>query len=128
MATNDFKILVIDDSITNVVLLNAILSESGYATKTAFDAGDALKMLNKDIPDLILLDLQMPVISGFDFLKNIRSEKKYAGISVLVVTAYSDEENINRALDLGADDYIEKPIDIDRLLEKIRDFSKQKIC
>ncbi|MFC2136644.1 response regulator [Bacteroidota bacterium] len=113
------KILVIDDSITNVVLLNAILSEEGYEIITVFNVSDAFNEMNKHFPDLVLLDLQMPVLDGFDFLEKIKSKNRYKDIPIIVVTAYCDDANINKALSLGANDYIEKPIDIDQLYNKI---------
>ena len=113
------KILVIDDSITNVVLLNAILSEEGYEIITVFNVAEALKVMKRNFPDLILLDLQMPDLDGFDFLERIKFKTNYKEIPVIIVTAYSDQANIKKALSLGATDYIEKPIDIDLLFNKI---------
>jgi len=119
MNQEKIKILVIDDSITNVVLLNAILSEEGYEIITVFNVNEALKKMNTHFPHLILLDLQMPDLDGFDFLEKIKLKTNYKEIPIIIVTAYSDKENINKALSLGATDYIEKPIDIDLLYNKI---------
>ena len=71
----DYKILVVDDSTTNVVLLEAILDEKGYKIETALNAKEAYSIIEKDTPDLILLDLLMPKISGFDFLEEIRKNE-----------------------------------------------------
>jgi len=70
----EFKILVVDDSTTNVVLLEAILDEKGYQIETALNAKEAYSIIEKETPDLILLDLLMPKISGFDFLEEIRKK------------------------------------------------------
>jgi CheY-like chemotaxis protein len=73
---NQPLILVVDDSTTNVVLLEAILDEKGYRIETALNAKEAYAIIAQQIPDLILLDLLMPKISGFDFLAQIRSNEK----------------------------------------------------
>lgn len=122
MDTKKNTILVVDDSITNIVLLNAVLTEEGYLTRSAFNASDALKMITKDIPGLILLDLQMPVITGLDFLKAIKPQKRFANIPIIIVTAYADKNNISMAQELGVNDIIQKPIDIDILKKKIKQF------
>jgi two-component system cell cycle response regulator DivK len=72
----DYTILVVDDSTTNVVLLEAILDEKGYQIETALNAKEAYNIIDKQTPDLILLDLLMPKISGFDFLEEIRKNEK----------------------------------------------------
>lgn len=113
------KILIIDDSLTNVVLLNAILSDKGYDVFSAFNVADAFKLLKSEIPDIILLDLNMPVLNGFDFLEKIKTDKQFMNIPVVIVTAYCDSVNLNKAMSLGAIEYIEKPIDIDALTQKI---------
>jgi CheY-like chemotaxis protein len=119
-----YNILIIDDSITNVVLLNALLSEEGFITQTAFNVPDALKLINKNLPDLVLLDLNLPVVSGFDFLKTVKTDKKISNIPIIVVTAYNDYKNIQQSKALGADDFIEKPVNIDILIKKINNTLK----
>lgn len=113
------KILIIDDSLTNVVLLNAILSDNGYNIFSAFNVADAFKLIKTESPDLILLDLNMPVLNGFDFLIKIKSDKQYLNIPVIIVTAYCDSVNLEKAMSMGAVEYIEKPIDMDLLIQKI---------
>ncbi|NJM15634.1 MAG: response regulator [Bacteroidales bacterium] len=72
----DVEILIVDDSTTNVVLIEAVLSEMGYKIIPTLNAKEAYKAINKNIPDLILLDLLMPRISGYDFLKEIKKNDK----------------------------------------------------
>jgi len=112
-------ILVVDDSTTNVVLLEAILDEKGYRIETALNAKEAYTIIAKQSPDLILLDLLMPKISGFDFLAQIRSDEITKNTPVIVVSALTDEENISRIMDMGAIDFIKKPIDLQYLVEKV---------
>jgi len=115
----DYKILVVDDSTTNVVLLEAILDEKGYKIETALNAKEAYSIIEKDTPDLILLDLLMPKISGFDFLEEIRKNEKTAHTPVIVVSALTDEENVEKILKMGAVDFIKKPIDLQYLVERV---------
>lgn len=113
------KILIIDDSNTNVVLLEAILNRKGYEIKTAFNVKEAYNMLEKDRPELILLDLLMPKISGYQFLDQLKKNNETRGIPVIIVSAVTDVMNIKKTLDMGAVDYIEKPIDIKALVKKV---------
>ena len=119
MSNDHPMILVVDDSTTNVVLLEAILDEKGYRIETALNAKEAYVIIAKQSPDLILLDLLMPKISGFDFLAQIRSDEITKNTPVIVVSALTDEENISRIMDMGAIDFIKKPIDLQYLVEKV---------
>ncbi|MFW5886177.1 MAG: response regulator [Bacteroidota bacterium] len=112
-------ILVIDDSNTNIVLLEAILAEKGYFTRTAYNAEEARESITKYMPDLILLDLLMPKISGYDFLKELKNNPEVDSIPVIVVSAHLETGNIKRVMDLGATDLIMKPIDIAQLIKKV---------
>jgi len=115
----DYKILVVDDSTTNVVLLEAILDEKGYKIETALNAKEAYSIIEKDTPDLILLDLLMPKISGFDFLEEIRKSPKTMNTPVIVVSALTDEENVDKIMKMGAIDFVKKPIDLQYLVERV---------
>jgi DNA-binding response OmpR family regulator len=115
----DYTILVVDDSTTNVVLLEAILDEKGYQIETALNAKEAYNVIEKQTPDLILLDLLMPKISGFEFLQEIRKNKNTQNIPVIVISALTDEENIERIMDMGAIDFVKKPIDLQYLVDKV---------
>jgi CheY-like chemotaxis protein len=126
-STNTNKtILVIDDSTTNVVLLQAVLNNKGYTIETAFNVKDALAVMNRKMPDLILLDLLMPRINGYEFLKEIKADYKTNKIPVIVVSALTDQENIQRSMDLGANEFITKPVDIQKLLEKVDSVLKNR--
>jgi DNA-binding response OmpR family regulator len=119
LENKDYTILVVDDSTTNVVLLEAILDEKGYKIETALNAKEAYTLIDKNIPDLILLDLLMPKISGFDFLKEIRKNDKTKNTPVIVVSALTDEENIEKIMNMGAIDFVKKPIDLQYLVDKV---------
>lgn len=120
MAENiDYTILVVDDSTTNVVLLEAILDEKGYKIETALNAKEAYTLIEKRTPDLILLDLLMPKISGFDFLQEIRKNEITRSTPVIVVSALTDEDNIDKIMSMGAIDFVKKPIDLQYLVDKV---------
>jgi DNA-binding response OmpR family regulator len=119
LENKDYTILVVDDSTTNVVLLEAILDEKGYKIETALNAKEAYSLIEKNIPDLILLDLLMPKISGFDFLKEIRKNDPTKNTPVIVVSALTDEENIEKIMNMGAIDFVKKPIDLQYLVDKV---------
>ncbi len=116
---NRFNILVVDDSETNLVLLEAILEDVGFNIQTAYSAVEALEQLKKNIPNIILLDLLMPNENGFNLLKKLKSNENYNQIPIIIVTAFANTENKIIAKDLGAEDVIEKPIDIPEFLNKV---------
>jgi len=118
--------LVIDDSSTNIVLLNAVLIQNGYEVITALNAKEAFHLLEKESPDLILLDLLMPEISGFDFLDDIKHDQKLKDIPVVIVSAVGSKENIHLTKKLGAVSFISKPIDIDQLLATVTQLLEQQ--
>lgn len=117
--TDRKKILIVDDSNTNVVLLEAILNNRGYEIITALNVKQAYNMLQKDRPELILLDLLMPKISGYQFLDQLKKNIDTREIPVIIVSAVTDIMNIKKTLDMGAVDYIEKPVDIKTLVRKV---------
>jgi CheY-like chemotaxis protein len=120
--SNVNSILIVDDSTTNLVLLEAILQEEGYKTYTAFNAKEAFASIDKFKPDLILLDLLMPQVSGFDILQKLKSDLATSEIPVIVVSAVNTKENIELCKDLGAADFFSKPIDIPVFLSKLKVF------
>jgi PleD family two-component response regulator len=113
------KILIVDDSNTNVVLLEAILVSRGYNIQTAFNVNEAYNMLEKERPELILLDLLMPKVSGYQFLDQLKKNNETKDIPVIIVSAVTDAPNIKKTFEMGASDYIEKPVDIKVLLNKV---------
>lgn len=123
---NAYRILVVDDSSTNIVLLEAILNGQGYHIETAQSVKDAYQIIKKETVNLILLDLLMPRVSGYDFLKEIKSSKATRDIPVIIVSAVADPENRRKSLELGAVDFINKPIDIQNFIERIEAIIKKK--
>lgn len=118
------EILVLDDSNTNVVLLEAILAEQGYQITPTLNAKEAFKAMEKKLPDLILLDLLMPKISGYDFLEQLKENDHTRNIPIIVISAVTDQQNINKIMKMGADEFIGKPLDIEILLDKVSNILK----
>ena len=114
-----YRILLVDDSSTNIALLEAILEEKGYQIIKTQNVKDALISLKKKVPHLILLDLLIPKISGFDFLEQIRKDENTKDIPVIIISALSDKESEKRVMNMGAIDFINKPIDIPYLIERV---------
>lgn len=113
------NILIVDDSETNLVLLEAILEDAGCNVEKAFSAKEALLSLTKNIPDLILLDLLMPNENGFDLLKKLKANNIFKNIPIIIVTAFANDDNRVMAKELGAVNVIEKPINIKEFLDVI---------
>lgn len=112
-------ILAIDDEKRNREFYFGLLKYKGYNVLKAENGEDALEILKNASVDLVLLDIMMPGISGFDVLKSIRENKKLQSLPVIIITALADKENRLKGLELGADDFITKPFDIDELVVKI---------
>lgn len=123
----DVKILAVDDSNTNIVLLQGILHDEGYQIITATDGKEALRLIEKDPPDLVLLDLMMPKIDGFKFMEELQKKQQYKEIPVLVVSARTEDENIEKAKALGAAGFIKKPLKIQSFIDKIDFILEQTI-
>lgn len=116
----DSYILIIDDSQTNNVLLAAILDEAGYANKTATSAAEGWNMIYQQKPALVLLDLLMPKISGFQLLERLKNRPDYASIPIIVVSALNEHDTIKILKEMGAADFIPKPLNIQALMKSIR--------
>jgi len=114
------KILVVDDSSTNIVLLDAILQREGYEVITALNAKEGLKYVKNQNPDLILLDLLMPEVNGFDFMETYNKMEKTRKVPVIIVSAVGTSENKQYSMELGAVSFINKPVDIPSLLNLIK--------
>lgn len=111
-------LLVVDDDLDNLTLVALTLEHEGYRVERATSGEEALEKLKSLKPALILLDINMPGISGLDALKHLRQRDDY--LSVIFVSARSQTEDIIRGLDAGADDYICKPFDPMELLARVR--------
>jgi DNA-binding NtrC family response regulator len=114
-------ILIIDDSSTTLILLEWSLQEAGYDAKVAQSVSEAKEIIKQNNFDLILLDLSMPRISGYDFLK-MRPELKIQEIPVIVVSAFENKDSIELVKELGAVEFIAKPFKIPQVLQTINKY------
>jgi len=104
-------ILYVDDDNRDLKLVEAILSPQGYDLRFSESAEDALKQISVEIPKLILLDIDMPGMSGLEALKTLLNDKSMRSSIVVILSGYRDAGNIKAAMELGATAYIQKPID-----------------
>ena len=113
------KILIIDDSTINNIFMQSILEEEGYETKSALDGYEAFRKIEEFQPDLIILDIMMPEISGFDVLEKLSHNQIF--IPVIAISAYKDKKYEKRAISMGASSYLHKPIKSDDLFKTIEE-------
>jgi len=118
------KILIADDNIANVELLDAYLSGYDYAIETAADGAETLEKVASFAPDLILLDIMMPKLSGFEVCEKLKGNPQTKGIMILMVTALSELGDIERAVRAGCDDYLSKPVNKFELLKRVENMLK----
>ena len=98
------------------------MEEAGYETQIAESATEAWTIIHKEKPALILLDLLMPRVSGFQMLEKLKQKEDLAAIPVVVVSALNDRDTINTLREMGADDFFAKPLDIKKLVKRVNDF------
>jgi signal transduction histidine kinase len=118
-------ILVVDDSPDNLFLVQTILEEEGYEISLAEDGRVALEQIEISAPDLILLDVMMPEMDGFEVTKRIRENRNLPFMPILLITAF-DQPSVVKGLDSGADDFIRKPVEVDELLARVRSLLRLK--
>lgn len=115
------KILIVEDERNVCELLSYILQGNGYDTTIALTGKDGLRLSREELPDGIILDVLLPDINGFEVLKALKSNEETKSIPVLMLTEKNLIGDVEKAVSLGANGYITKPFDIERLLEKVND-------
>jgi len=111
------RILIVDDDPAILKFLRANLKAGSYETLAAVDGAEALQVFERELPDLVLLDITMPKMNGFDVCRRLREWSK---IPIIMLSARGDEMDKVKCLDLGADDYLTKPFGVDELLARVR--------
>jgi two-component system alkaline phosphatase synthesis response regulator PhoP len=119
-------IMVVDDNQQNLELLQAYLEDVDCTTIPAHDGLQALDIVRKNPPDLILLDVMMPKMSGFEVCKRLKSNPKTTDIPIIMVTALTEFGDIERGIDSGTDDFLSKPVNKLELLTRIKTLLKLK--
>ena len=120
------KILVVDDEPDVASLLTLMLEAQGYLVVLASDGQEALEMARKEKPDLVLLDVMLPRLSGYKVARMIKFDEKYRHVPVILLTAKTQEKDRAMGLEMGVDDYITKPFDADKLIAKIKEILSKK--
>jgi PleD family two-component response regulator len=121
------RILIADDNPQGAELLEAYLAETDYEIQTAADGEDTLRKVRTWRPDLILLDIMMPKISGFEVCKRLRADSTTADIVVLMITALDQPSDIDRAVEAGTNDFLTKPINKTELLLRVRSALRSRL-
>lgn len=120
------SILIVEDNVSNMRLAKLLLSKCNYDIAEAEDAEKALTLLENYLPDLILMDIQLPGMDGLQLTKMLKENKRTQEIKIIAVTAYSMECDREKAINAGCDGYISKPYDKRHLLLTIESFLEKK--
>lgn len=124
--TDKGKILYVEDNFDNRMLIRRVLMADGYAVIEATNANDAIKMIETEKPDLILMDINMPEVDGYTLTARIKSTPGMSTIPIVAVTANVMRGDREKSLEAGCDGYIQKPIDIDILTRQVEHYIQRK--
>lgn len=116
---SDYKILIVDDVVSNVLLLKVLLKNEKFKTVTASDGLEAIQQAEKELPDLILLDVMMPQMDGFETAMHLKNNPTTAGIPIIFLTALNSTQDIVKGFQAGANDFITKPFNKEELLVRV---------
>jgi two-component system, OmpR family, alkaline phosphatase synthesis response regulator PhoP len=114
------KILIADDNVQNCELIDAYLSDEGYELSVAYDGVQAMKRVDEVQPDLVLLDIMMPKLSGYEVCQWMKSSPRTKDIPVLMVTALNEQGDIEKAVRAGCDDFLTKPVNSLELKTRVK--------
>lgn len=115
------QILIVDDEPSIIVALQFLMEQNGYKTLVAFSGEEAMEAVARHHPDLILLDIMLPVVDGFEVCQRVRENPAWKDIRIVMVTALGSDVNVTKGLDLGADAYITKPFSNAELVAKVKE-------
>jgi len=113
-------ILIVEDNFDNLTLVRILLEREGYQVVTAFDGEEGLKVARRDMPDLIALDLDMPIMDGWELLRQAQSDPDIQDIPIVVVTAHLMPGERNRVIEAGGAGYVSKPFKVRELANEIQ--------
>jgi len=115
------KVLIVDDEPSIIVALQFLMEQNGYETLVAFSGEEAMETIARQHPNLILLDIMLPVVDGFEVCQRVRENPEWKDIRIVLVTALGSEANAAKGLALGADAYITKPFANADLVAKVKE-------
>ena len=115
------KILIADDEPNIVVSLEFLMKQSGYDVRVATNGEDALRAVQEFVPDLILLDVMMPRLSGYDVCQKVRENPAWAGVKIIMLSAKGRDVEVNKGMAVGADAYVTKPFSTKDLIATVRE-------
>ncbi|MFA6402395.1 MAG: response regulator [Salinivirgaceae bacterium] len=124
MRNNIPNLLLVDDSSTNNLLLESAFKSLNFKIITALSGEEAMAVMHKKDINLVLLDIMMPGMTGYDVLDAMKKDEKLAKIPVILVTARNRYEEEHRAREIGAADYFEKPLNLDILIKRVKELMK----
>lgn len=113
-------VLIVDDEPNIVISLEFLLERDGWRVRVARDGQEALDAMQAEVPDLVLLDVMLPRVSGYDVCQRVRENPAWRAVRVLMLTAKGREVEMAKGLALGADGYVTKPFSTDELLARVR--------
>jgi DNA-binding response OmpR family regulator len=116
------KVLIVDDEPNNVDFLEQALEDSGYQLITATNGQEALNKIQSEQPDLVLLDLAMPIMDGFAVLAEVKADQVLRDIPVIIISAEHDSKSVVKGIKQGAEDYLTKPVNADILVKKVKEY------
>lgn len=116
------RILIVEDDITFSSVLKLALKGKGYEVEVAINGIEALEKADKFHPDIIILDVNLPILSGFDVAMRLREKNEFKDTPIIMLTALTQEANIKRGYSVGVDDYLTKPFNIEHLFLKIEKY------
>ncbi len=120
-----FKILVVDDEPPIVRLMGFILARHGHQILSAVNGEQALEMVREHNPDIVLLDIMMPRIDGYEVARTLRADPKYARLPIIMLSAKAQEEDIQKGIEVGVDEYITKPFSPEHVVHAVHDQMKR---
>lgn len=116
------KVLIVDDELFNLDYLEQALEDSNYQIITATNGQEALDKIQSGQPDLVLLDLAMPIMDGFAVLERVKADSILRDIPVIIISAEHDSKSVVKGIKQGAEDYLTKPVNADLLVKKVKEY------
>ena len=116
------KVVIVEDNDLNLKLFNDLLSAHGCDTVETKDGREALNLVKLNMPDLVLMDIQLPHVSGIEIIRQIKAEESIKHIPVIAVTAFAMEHDKDKIMEAGCEDYVAKPISIEAFVQVIQKY------